>query len=84
MFRTICIAAAFVMFGLPVWAAECRDWSTSEFFTAASAEEVARCLSAGSDVNAKDGSGYTPLHWAAGGDDTPAILISVEIGRAHV
>ena len=43
---------------------DCADWNTGEFFKTATAEEVIGCLRSGSDPNARDGHGSTPLHWA--------------------
>ena len=43
---------------------QCDQWNTSEFFSAASAEEVQQCLTAGADTEARDLIGLTPLHLA--------------------
>ena len=75
MFRTICIAAAVVTFGLPVWAAECEGWNTEEFFKAVSPDDAASCLRTGSDAMARSEDGTTPLHYAAAySNDNPAVL----------
>ena len=44
---------------------DCSDWNTAVFFEAAEVSDVTRCLQAGANLEARDGSGYTPLHWAA-------------------
>jgi hypothetical protein len=38
-------------------------------------EEIQTCLSKGADVNAKDGNGYTALHWAALGQEKALALL---------
>ena len=43
---------------------DCEDWNTNEFFEAATAADVRRCLRAGADANAKDEYNITPLHRA--------------------
>ena len=53
----------------------CNAWNTVDFFESASAADVSRCLTAGADVNAKDGYGRQPLHHAASHSDTPAAII---------
>ena len=45
-----------------------------QFFEAASAGDVAGCLSAGADINVVDSDGGTPLHLAVIGTDDPAVI----------
>lgn len=40
----------------------CDSWGSSVFHSSASASTVSRCLEAGSDINARDNAGDTPLH----------------------
>jgi ankyrin repeat protein len=74
MFRTTLIAAAFVTFGMPALAADCADWIKHDFFETASVDEVAACLAAGADINARDSVGSTPLHGAAKYSKTPVVI----------
>ena len=43
-------------------------------FAEASSDAVARCLSQGSDPNARDGAGWTPLYFAARDSKTPEVV----------
>ena len=43
----------------------CADWDTAQFFKKATEDDVARCISSGADLKARDENGFTPLHWAA-------------------
>ncbi len=36
-------------------------WNTSEFFSAATPSDIARCLEAGADLAARDEKGWTPF-----------------------
>ena len=67
---SVCLAlgAATSAFGL-----DCAGWNTKQFFSEATAEDVAACLNAGTSPSARMKSGkprlyygFTPLHWAAG------------------
>ena len=55
-------------------APDCAAWHTREYFRTATAEEVTACLDSGADVNARDGFGIMPLHWAAQFNADPAVL----------
>ncbi len=62
-------------------AQECERWHTVEFFTSATPEEVTACLEAGAEVNGWTGNGWTPLHFAAGNTDNPAVIrVLIEAG----
>ena len=53
---------------------DCPRWNTLEYFRFATEPEVAACLSAGADINSWDESGRTPLHYAAGHNENPALI----------
>ena len=55
-------------------ALSCGQWNTEEFFETATAKDVTACLADGADVGARDESGITPLHWAAVGNQNPAVI----------
>jgi ankyrin repeat protein len=84
MFRTTLIAAAFVTFGMPALAADCADWNKREFFKTAFVDEVAACLEAGADSNARDEFGQTPLHLAAKSNESPAIIEALIAAGADI
>ena len=52
----------------------CDQWNTGAFFGTATVEDVARCLTAGADVNARDEAGRTPLHGAVGLSGYPTVV----------
>ena len=56
---------------------DCEYWNTPEYFKAATAQDVQRCLGSGASVVAKDGLGWSPLHVAAvfGTSDTIQVLL---------
>ena len=66
----------------PTHTVDCADWNTdaSAFFEVAEVSDVIRCLQAGADLEVRDRSGYTPLHWAArsGGGEAVAALIAAD------
>ena len=73
----LCLYFAGCLIAKPVLAAEvsCEDWNTGFFFWQASVEDVARCLKAGADPNARDDDGETPLHNAVSGK--PAVITAL-------
>ena len=52
----------------------CGQWNTEEFFETATAKDVAACLADGTGVGVRGESGITPLHWAAFGNQNPAVI----------
>lgn len=52
----------------------CEDWNTGKFFEEARAQDITRCVAAGSDPNARSDAGYTPLHSAAANSTEPAVV----------
>ena len=50
--------------GRVAYPASCENWNTVSFTRIASAPEAAACVAEGRDVNARDGLGNTPLHYA--------------------
>ena len=91
MFRTLCYVVAFVTFGIPLvmfgillWPNGCDNWNTVEFFGAISNDNVASCISAGADVNARDEGQRTPLHQAALTSIHPAVLQTLIAAGADV
>lgn len=73
------------MFAAPARAARisCEDWKRW-FFEGAAASNISRCLKAGAKVNARDESGWTPLHWAARFSATPAVVKALLEAGARV
>ena len=55
-------------------AVDCEAWNTREFFRAATAADVSACLAEGSDPEARDDDGWTPLHWAVFGNDGSEVI----------
>ena len=55
-------------------APNCKQWNTDEYFKTATVENVTACLVAGADVNALGEHAVTPLHFAAGYTENPAVI----------
>ncbi len=61
------------VFVLALWAgpsaalaeADCATWNTRQFFAVATPADMARCLEAGANLEARGKIGWTPLHGAA-------------------
>ena len=61
----------------------CEDWNTLAFFMRADAADVSRCLET-KDANARDASGLTPMHRAAGFGKTPAVVAALAKAGAKI
>ena len=58
-------------------AIDCTNWNSNEYFEAATAADVTDCLRSGADLEARTEDGFTPLHWAARGNDNPAVIAAL-------
>ena len=58
----------------PAAAGGCEDWTSEQFFAGATVEEVAACLNAGANPNARNESGATALHLAARFNPSEAVI----------
>ena len=56
---------------------DCSKWNTREFFVDATVEILTACIQAGADLEATDSDGSTPLHYAAGSNDNPAVITAL-------
>ena len=54
--------------------ASCDNWNTGAFFARADGATVSRCLDDGANVHARDETGATPLHTAAGHSREAAVV----------
>ncbi len=68
------VLLAFTLVSSPSVAGICDNWNTAEFFVTATADDVRDCLADGVDPTARNDSGITPLHLAAGLAEDHAIV----------
>ena len=54
--------------------ASCESWNTAAFFALADGAAVSGCLDDGANVHARDETGATPLHTAAGHSEDAAVV----------
>ena len=59
---------------------DCAGWNTIAFFEAAESSEVARCLEAGADLNARSAGGWTPLHVATVYNPPAVVKVLLDAG----
>ena len=62
----------------------CGKWNTSGFFKQAGEKDVARCLGGGSEPNARNRYGETPLHMAAKFGKAPAVIAALKKAGANL
>ena len=62
----------------------CGKWNTSGFFRQAGEKDVARCLGGGSEPNARNRYGETPLHMAAKFGKAPAVIAALKKAGADL
>ncbi|MBL6761391.1 MAG: ankyrin repeat domain-containing protein [PS1 clade bacterium] len=74
---TLLVLLALTLLANTAQAQACPNWNTREFFEKALPIDVAHCLDRGADAAARDWLGNTPLHYAAGNNETPAIIITL-------
>ena len=55
-------------------AVDCRKWNTRKYFQKATVEIVTACLASGAVLMARDDGKRTPLHYAAGSNENPAVI----------
>ena len=79
---TCLIAASVAMLcGVPVHAqVDCANWNTQDFFKAAKASDVTRCLEAGAGLEMRDRWGDTPLLLATEVGNVEAVTTLVNAG----
>lgn len=81
------IVALAVCLGTPFavgWANECADWDRNGFFTTATVEDVAECLSAGVNLTERGTLGRTPLHIAAMRNERALVVTALVAAGADV
>ena len=57
-----------------VFAAQCDGWMTKDFWEVADVTRAETCITAGRKSNARAKDGITPLHYAAGLNESPEII----------
>lgn len=61
----------------------CADWPNERFFSSAGSGDVRACLSNGQEVNSRDASGRTALHWAAAASNETTVLLELLVAGAN-
>ena len=65
-------------------AMSCKGWSTEGHFETATLEEVTACLDAGVGLEARNDSGFVPLHRAAARTGDPAVVEALHNAGANL
>ena len=79
---SLCVGGVSVPAGLAQ--PSCGSWLSASFFKAATASDVTRCLDAGANIEARSEHGVTPLHFAAGNSDSPAVVKALIDAGANI
>ena len=66
--------------GLAQAQADCTHWNTAGFFKVATGPDVMRCLGQGADIEARDNSALTPLHYAVLSGTAEAVIALLNAG----
>ena len=66
------------------WGDECSQWDRNGFFRTATVQDVADCVRAGVDLNARGPADRTPLHIAAMHNPRPLVVTALAAAGADV
>ena len=75
--QIVAVIISLTVVTIPMTAIDCADWNSKEYFKAAAAADVTDCIQSGADPKARTKDGETPLHWAAGITESPAIITAL-------
>jgi len=78
--RPILIIALLAIPALPAYAQTCTELCSEEFWKTATKDDVVTLLDAGVNVNARNESGLTPLHFATSVGNADIIKLLIEAG----
>ena len=89
MQRTLTVAAVsfalWLAFGGAATAqTHCAHWNTEKFFESARADDVARCVAAGVDLETRAEYGATSLHYAAAVSELPSVIAALVAAGADL
>ena len=80
MGRALLTAALGTLTTCSVGTVNCDEWNTREFFETVTTVDVTDCLVAGSDLEARNDNGYTPLHFASFNENPTVVEALIAAG----